>query len=79
MVTHYSKRPSLYPGKVVVHPQAATNQSFMEIVVTFLQDVVSQKGTEEAAPRCSNRLHGTFSKMLNHEKNHHVCWRERKT
>ncbi|XP_023612510.1 breast carcinoma-amplified sequence 3 [Myotis lucifugus] len=42
MATDSPRRPSRCTGGVVVRPQAATEQSYMESVVTFLQDVVPQ-------------------------------------
>ncbi|KAJ7398156.1 Breast carcinoma-amplified sequence 3 [Pitangus sulphuratus] len=42
MATESPRRPSRCTGGVVVRPQAATEQSYMESVVTFLQDVVPQ-------------------------------------
>lgn len=61
------------PGRVLVHPHAATNQSRMESVVTFLQDTMSPDGAEAAAPRVFSQLPRIFSRMLNKEKYHHVC------
>uniref|UniRef100_A0A8C6ZHR9 BCAS3 protein n=1 Tax=Nothoprocta perdicaria TaxID=30464 RepID=A0A8C6ZHR9_NOTPE len=43
MATESPRRPSRCTGGVVVRPQAVTEQSYMESVVTFLQDVVPQK------------------------------------
>uniref|UniRef100_A0A286XXT6 BCAS3 microtubule associated cell migration factor n=1 Tax=Cavia porcellus TaxID=10141 RepID=A0A286XXT6_CAVPO len=43
MATDSPRRPSRCTGGVVVRPQAVTEQSYMESVVTFLQDVVPQK------------------------------------
>uniref|UniRef100_A0A6I8R6R4 BCAS3 microtubule associated cell migration factor n=1 Tax=Xenopus tropicalis TaxID=8364 RepID=A0A6I8R6R4_XENTR len=42
MTTESPRRPSRCTGGVVVRPQAVTEQSYMESVVTFLQDVVPQ-------------------------------------
>ncbi|XP_032635214.1 BCAS3 microtubule associated cell migration factor isoform X6 [Chelonoidis abingdonii] len=42
MATESPRRPSRCTGGVVVRPQAVTEQSYMESVVTFLQDVVPQ-------------------------------------
>ncbi|XP_061246209.1 BCAS3 microtubule associated cell migration factor isoform X2 [Bos javanicus] len=42
MATDSPRRPSRCTGGVVVRPQAVTEQSYMESVVTFLQDVVPQ-------------------------------------
>ncbi|RMC10627.1 hypothetical protein DUI87_12338 [Hirundo rustica rustica] len=42
MATESPRRPSRCTGGVVVRPQAATEQSYMESVVNFLQDVVPQ-------------------------------------
>uniref|UniRef100_H3B9D5 BCAS3 microtubule associated cell migration factor n=1 Tax=Latimeria chalumnae TaxID=7897 RepID=H3B9D5_LATCH len=42
------RRPSRCTGGVVVRPQAVTEQSYMESVVTFLQDVVPQAYTGAA-------------------------------
>ncbi|KAM6946465.1 BCAS3 microtubule associated cell migration factor [Aplochiton taeniatus] len=40
MASDSPSRPHRYAGGVVVRPQAATEQTYMESVVTFLQDVV---------------------------------------
>lgn len=61
------------PGGVLVHPHAAANQSHTESVVTFLQDTMSQDGTEAATPRGFSQLPRIFSGMLNKEKYPHVC------
>uniref|UniRef100_A0A4W4GTK0 BCAS3 microtubule associated cell migration factor n=1 Tax=Electrophorus electricus TaxID=8005 RepID=A0A4W4GTK0_ELEEL len=45
MATDSPRRPSRCAGGVVVRAQAATEQSYMESVVTFLQDVVPQAYT----------------------------------
>ncbi|KAG7279743.1 hypothetical protein CRUP_021359, partial [Coryphaenoides rupestris] len=45
MASDSPRRPSRCAGGVVVRPQAATEQSYMESVVTFLQDVVPQAYT----------------------------------
>ncbi|XP_039612668.1 breast carcinoma-amplified sequence 3 isoform X2 [Polypterus senegalus] len=45
MSTDSPRRPSRSTGGVVVRAQAATEQSYMESVVTFLQDVVPQAYT----------------------------------
>ncbi|XP_078535936.1 BCAS3 microtubule associated cell migration factor isoform X2 [Lissotriton helveticus] len=42
MASESPRRPSRCTGGVVVRPQAVTEQSYMESVVTFLQDVVPQ-------------------------------------
>ncbi|XP_073471352.1 BCAS3 microtubule associated cell migration factor isoform X2 [Aquarana catesbeiana] len=42
MTTESPRRPSRCTGGVMVRPQAVTEQSYMESVVTFLQDVVPQ-------------------------------------
>ncbi|CAO2644653.1 BCAS3 microtubule associated cell migration factor, partial [Lemmus lemmus] len=42
MATDSPRRPSRCTAGVVVRPQAVTEQSYMESVVTFLQDVVPQ-------------------------------------
>nr|XP_020731580.1 breast carcinoma-amplified sequence 3-like [Odocoileus virginianus texanus] len=42
MATDSPRRPSRCTGGAVVRPQAVTEQSYMESVVTFLQDVVPQ-------------------------------------
>ncbi|XP_077167363.1 BCAS3 microtubule associated cell migration factor isoform X4 [Paroedura picta] len=42
MAAESPRRPSRCTGGVVVRPQAVTEQSYMESVVTFLQDVVPQ-------------------------------------
>uniref|UniRef100_A0A5F9CD56 BCAS3 microtubule associated cell migration factor n=1 Tax=Oryctolagus cuniculus TaxID=9986 RepID=A0A5F9CD56_RABIT len=42
MATDSPRRPSRCTGGVVVRPQAVTEQSYMESVVNFLQDVVPQ-------------------------------------
>uniref|UniRef100_A0A8C8SFK3 BCAS3 microtubule associated cell migration factor n=1 Tax=Pelusios castaneus TaxID=367368 RepID=A0A8C8SFK3_9SAUR len=42
MATESPRRPSRCTGGIVVRPQAVTEQSYMESVVTFLQDVVPQ-------------------------------------
>ncbi|XP_008572257.1 PREDICTED: uncharacterized protein LOC103591554 [Galeopterus variegatus] len=42
MATDSPRRPSGCTGGVVIHPQAVTEQSYMESVVTFPQDVVPQ-------------------------------------
>uniref|UniRef100_A0A6I8N2B8 BCAS3 microtubule associated cell migration factor n=1 Tax=Ornithorhynchus anatinus TaxID=9258 RepID=A0A6I8N2B8_ORNAN len=42
MATESPRRPSRCTAGVVVRPQAVTEQSYMESVVTFLQDVVPQ-------------------------------------
>uniref|UniRef100_A0A673GKQ1 Uncharacterized protein n=1 Tax=Sinocyclocheilus rhinocerous TaxID=307959 RepID=A0A673GKQ1_9TELE len=42
MASDSPRRPSRCAGGVVVRAQAATEQSYMESVVTFLQDVVPQ-------------------------------------
>ncbi|KAF4086101.1 hypothetical protein AMELA_G00102520 [Ameiurus melas] len=45
MASESPRRPSRCAGGVVVRAQAATEQSYMESVVTFLQDVVPQAYT----------------------------------
>uniref|UniRef100_A0A3Q0RRE9 BCAS3 microtubule associated cell migration factor n=1 Tax=Amphilophus citrinellus TaxID=61819 RepID=A0A3Q0RRE9_AMPCI len=45
MATDSPRRPSRCAGGVLVRAQAATEQSYMESVVTFLQDVVPQAYT----------------------------------
>ncbi|KAJ8360566.1 hypothetical protein SKAU_G00170910 [Synaphobranchus kaupii] len=45
MASESPRRPSRCVGGVVVRAQAATEQSYMESVVTFLQDVVPQAYT----------------------------------
>ncbi|CAH2222110.1 breast carcinoma-amplified sequence 3-like [Pelobates cultripes] len=42
MSSESPRRPSRCTGGVMVRPQAVTEQSYMESVVTFLQDVVPQ-------------------------------------
>ncbi|XP_058020084.1 BCAS3 microtubule associated cell migration factor isoform X3 [Ahaetulla prasina] len=42
MAAESPRRPSRCTGGVIVRPQAVTEQSYMESVVTFLQDVVPQ-------------------------------------
>ncbi|XP_069827881.1 BCAS3 microtubule associated cell migration factor isoform X1 [Dendropsophus ebraccatus] len=42
MTSESPRRPSRCTGGVMVRPQAVTEQSYMESVVTFLQDVVPQ-------------------------------------
>uniref|UniRef100_A0A3B3CWY8 Uncharacterized protein n=1 Tax=Oryzias melastigma TaxID=30732 RepID=A0A3B3CWY8_ORYME len=42
MASDSPRRPSRCAGGVLVRAQAATEQSYMESVVTFLQDVVPQ-------------------------------------
>nr|XP_033777756.1 breast carcinoma-amplified sequence 3 isoform X4 [Geotrypetes seraphini] len=42
MATESPRRPSRCTGGMMVRPQAVTEQSYMESVVTFLQDVVPQ-------------------------------------
>uniref|UniRef100_A0ABM5ENB1 BCAS3 microtubule associated cell migration factor isoform X4 n=1 Tax=Pogona vitticeps TaxID=103695 RepID=A0ABM5ENB1_9SAUR len=42
MAAESPRRPSRCTGGIVVRPQAVTEQSYMESVVTFLQDVVPQ-------------------------------------
>ncbi|XP_043910481.1 BCAS3 microtubule associated cell migration factor [Protopterus annectens] len=45
MASDSPRRPSRSTGVIVVRPQAVTEQSYMESVVTFLQDVVPQAYT----------------------------------
>uniref|UniRef100_A0AAQ4P7U1 BCAS3 microtubule associated cell migration factor n=1 Tax=Gasterosteus aculeatus aculeatus TaxID=481459 RepID=A0AAQ4P7U1_GASAC len=53
MASDSPRRPSRCAGGVLVRAQAATEQSYMESVVTFLQDVVPQlkQNYDKEAPR----------------------------
>uniref|UniRef100_A0A667WT79 BCAS3 microtubule associated cell migration factor n=1 Tax=Myripristis murdjan TaxID=586833 RepID=A0A667WT79_9TELE len=53
MASDSPRRPSRCAGGVVVRAQAATEQSYMESVVTFLQDVVPQRKTNILQPEAA--------------------------